>query len=197
MGTRSFSFRVNNCLFSYGEFNLLSVSQLNLVNGNGVDFSRHLSCMILHSGCKWRREIRIPLVLDDGLYGIQMEPLQTDDPRYYQCPKCDVTPKGEFMMSEDYQLDGWRKKVLAFASPSATILTAPDRGFAANLESICEGFLPPPSIPTRKQYELSSGSDMSELSIRFMGSGSDCLRHTIGISQGLASPVTKTFVKTS
>jgi hypothetical protein len=105
--------RVNNCLFSYGEFNLLSVSQLNLVNGNGVDFSRQLSFMTLHSGSN--REFRIPLVLDDGLYGIQMEPLQTDDPRYSQFPKCDVTPKGDFVMGDNDQLDGWRQKVLAFA----------------------------------------------------------------------------------
>ncbi len=32
-------FRIHNCLFSFGEFNLLSVSQFQLGEGNSVDFS--------------------------------------------------------------------------------------------------------------------------------------------------------------
>ncbi len=168
------------------------MSQLNQVNGNGVDFSRHLSCMTLHTGGKWRRQIQIPLLLDDGLYGIQMEPIQTDDPRYHQYHKCDVTPAGEFVMCDDDHPDSWRARVLAFTSPSAMILGAPTTDFDSNLGSICEGYLAPPSIPAaRRQYEVSSPIDMSELSIRFMGSGSDRLRHTVGISRGLASPVGK------
>jgi hypothetical protein len=36
---REFLLRIHNCLHSYGEFNLISVSQLKLVPGNSVDFS--------------------------------------------------------------------------------------------------------------------------------------------------------------
>jgi hypothetical protein len=61
-----------------------------------------------------------------------------------------------------------------------------------HLSTICEGFLAPPSIPpARRQYDVTSAADMSELSVRFMGSGSDRLRHTLGISQGLMAPASK------
>jgi hypothetical protein len=146
--------RVHNCLFSYGEFNLLSVSQLNQVNSNGVDFSRHLSCMTLHTAGKWRRQTQIPLLLDDGLYGIRMESIQTDDPSYHQYHKCDVTPAGDFVMCEDDHPDSWHARILAFASPSAMILVAPTTYFASNLESICEGYLAPPSIPAARRMTV-------------------------------------------
>ncbi len=75
--------------------------------------------MTLHTSGKGRREIRIPLVMDDGLYGIMMEPIQPDDPRYAQYPKCDVTPSGDFVLADDANQHGtWKTKGLAFASPS-------------------------------------------------------------------------------
>ncbi len=77
--------------------------------------------MTLHATGKGRREIKIPLSLNDGLYGFQLEPIQLDDPRYGQYPKREITPPGEFIMSEDDRNDSWTAKVLAFATPSVKI----------------------------------------------------------------------------
>ncbi len=152
-----------------------------------MDFSGRAPSLTLHTNGRGRREINIPLTLEDGSYGISMEPIQTNDPRYEQAQKCDVTPSGDFILGDDDHdhIERWRTKVLAYASSTAMIIVAPTSDYEANLEVFCADFLAPPSIPAaRRQYNVNSDADMSELSIRFMGSGSDRLRHTVGFSQG-------------
>ncbi len=116
--------------------------------------------MTFHTSGKGRREVQIPLLLDDGLYGIQMEPIQTDDPRYHQYQKCDVTPSGDFVVCEDDAQDGWRARVLAFASPSAMILVAATTDFAVNLASVCDGYLAPPSIPAARMQHFGQNKEL-------------------------------------
>jgi hypothetical protein len=67
--------RIPNCLYGRCEFNLLSVSQFNQVGGNRIDFSLDAPAMVLAppSGVL-RPSARVPLVLEDGLYALHLEP---------------------------------------------------------------------------------------------------------------------------
>jgi hypothetical protein len=74
--------RIPNCLYERGEFNLLSVSQFNQVKGNRVDFSLTSPMMVLAlSPGSHRTSVRVPLVLEDGLFALHVEPLGEGDPR--------------------------------------------------------------------------------------------------------------------
>jgi hypothetical protein len=184
--------RIHNCLFSYGEFNLISVSHLSQIVGNNVEFKARSSTMHLGRVPSSKRRAAFTLTLEGGLYGLKVEPLQVDDIRYDQLPKFDVTPGGDFIMGDSFSDHKWEPRVLAVASSSARILTATAESYHENLHSLCEDFLAPPSVPaSRRQYDSASTLDMSELSIRFLGCGTDRLKHTIGISNGLAKPASK------
>jgi hypothetical protein len=45
--------------------------------------------------------------------------------------------------------------------------------------------------PARRQFNVDRTADMTELSIRFMGAGTDRIKHTVGISNGLEKPPSK------
>jgi hypothetical protein len=94
-----FVLRVHNCLFSRGQFNLLSVSQMCQKEGNSVDFSLTSPTLLLQVDGMKQRQVRIPLFLDDDLFGVRFEPIQFDDPRYGSLPKVDVTLGGLFQVS--------------------------------------------------------------------------------------------------
>jgi hypothetical protein len=91
-GGNSIVLRVHNCLFSYGEFSLISVSQLYGKRHNGVNLAVESTSLQLTTSEEKRRAVTIPLFCDEGLYGVFFEPLQVDDPRYGFLPKCEVTP---------------------------------------------------------------------------------------------------------
>jgi hypothetical protein len=187
---RSFVLRVHNCLFGRGEFNLLSVSQLCQKEGNSVDLSLDSPTLTLRASGTRKRSIHFPLEIDDGLFGFKVEPLSIGDPRVASLPKLDVTPHGEFRLSDD-RTHRWSSRILASTSPAARILLS-RHDYDWNLESFCSNFLAPPSLPpARRQYDAASHQDMSELSIRMMGIGHERLKHTIQISKGLASPASK------
>jgi hypothetical protein len=122
--------RVHNCLYGHGGFNLLSVSQVCQKEGNSVDFTLGSPAMILRSK---RRLLRIPLTLEDGLFAVSVCPFQMDDPRYSTLPKYDVTPNGEFRVSDDLSSHRWSSRVLASASSNARILVAPHSDYDFNL----------------------------------------------------------------
>ena len=64
--------------------------------------------------------------------------------------------------------------------------------FHSELVSFSYAFLAPAGIPpSRKQFDVSNVADMSDLSIRFMGCGTDRILHTVGISNGLYKPPSK------
>ncbi len=117
--------RIHNSLCGQGEFNLISVSQLVQQKGNCVDFSLKSPYLTLDSSGPKRRHFRLPLFMDDGLFSLALEPLQTNDPRYSRYPKCDVTPGGIFSLCTAETTERWRAKVLVSGTPSARILVAP------------------------------------------------------------------------
>jgi hypothetical protein len=73
--------RIHNCLHSFREFNLISVSQLNLVPGNSLNFSVTNPFVRFSRGQSKRSVgfdsdfIEIPLKMDDVLYSLAMEPV--------------------------------------------------------------------------------------------------------------------------
>jgi hypothetical protein len=144
--------------------------------------------MVLMSTSGSRRTARIPLDLDDSLFGVEVEPLQVDDPTQVRpLPKFDVTPGGMFRVGNLQAETNWQFRIIAVSTQSARILASPSCGYDEKLVSFCDAFLAPPSIPpSRRQYDKSSVADMAQLSIRFLGAGTDRLRHTIGISKGLS-----------
>jgi hypothetical protein len=188
---KSFALRLHNCLFSRGQFNLLSVSQVCQKEGNSVDFSLASPDLMLQVNGVKQRQVRFSLFLDDGLFGVRLEPLQLDDPRYGSLPKVEVTPGGLFQVSDEQSSNRWDSKVLVSASAGARILVAPST-YDWNLQSFCGDFLALPSIPVaRRQYSKESKPDMVDLSIRLLGLGDDRLLQTIQISKGLSSPASK------
>ena len=71
-------------------------------------------------------------------------------------------------------------------------LVAQHCDFDYHLQSYCGNFLAPPSIPlSRRQYDPAIKGDMDDLTTRFLGLGSDRLKRTIELSNGLTSPASK------
>jgi hypothetical protein len=189
--------RIHNCLFSHGEFNLISVSQLGSVDGNHVDLSLASPLIFLTISGSKRKQVSNPLRMDDGLFALSLEPLHTDDPRYLHLPKCDVTPGGEFRFAAENPDGRWKSRILVAASKSARILVPHSPDYHWNLESFCSDFLAPPSLPSaKKTFDQSKPSDLTDLSIRFLGVGTKRLLQTIALSNGLSSPANKRIVPT-
>jgi hypothetical protein len=93
--------RIHNCLYSFGEFNLLSVSQMRTIRRNLLDLSLHAPRIRLHSsvednGDNKKTFVDLPLEIEDGLYAIAMEPISSDDSRYLSSQIFDITPPGDY-----------------------------------------------------------------------------------------------------
>jgi hypothetical protein len=187
--------RVHNCLFCYGDFNLISVSQLQQVPGNAVDFSLGSPSMTVSSSGIVKKTVSIPLQLDDNLFALDVEPFQLDDTRYSSLPKCDVTPMGDFVSLSSGSDPKWTQRMLATSTSSARILVGAE-DFGENLKDFCTSFVAPPAVPpSRRQYDVASRDDMIQLGIRFFGIGPDRLTHTVEIANGLATPPSKVAVR--
>jgi hypothetical protein len=63
---------------------------------NSVDFSLITPYLTLSSSGPKGRQFHLSLFMDEGLFGLKLEPLQMNDSRYSRYPKCDVTPGGIF-----------------------------------------------------------------------------------------------------
>jgi hypothetical protein len=188
---------IPNCLYGQCEFNLLSVSQVHQVRGNHVDFSLASPEMVLVPPPGVHRSTaRIPLVLEDGLFALRVEPLGEGDPRFEVLPKYVVTQKGKFVPSDAGTEVRWRTKVLGMGSSSARMLAGMTEDCHDNLATFCDQYLAPPSIPpARRLYDVRSQADMTQLSIRFLGASTDRLIRTVEISNGLKSPASKQNVR--
>ncbi len=184
---------IPNCLYGQCEFNLLSVSQVHQVRGNHVDFSLVSPAMVLVPipGVH-RSSVRVPLVLEDGLFALRVEPLGEGDSRFDTLPKYVITQRGKFVPSDSGTEVRWRTNVLAMGSSSARLPAATTDDCHENLRTFCDQFLAPPSIPpARRLYDIKSQEDMAQLSIRFLGASTDRLIRTVEISNGLKSPASK------
>ncbi len=189
--------RIPNCLYGRCEFNLLSVSQVNQVSGNRVDFSLEGPAMILAppSGVL-RSSARVPLALEDGLFSIHLEPLEEGDMRFGSLPKYTITLKGKFVPSDSGGNLRWQARMLATASPTACLLGATSENCHDQLGTFCDQYLAPPSIPpARRLYDVQSQEDMAQLSIRFLGASADRLIRTVEISNGLKAPASKRAIR--
>ncbi len=92
---------VPNCLYGRSEFNLLSVSQLNQVRGNRVDFNLSSPAIVLTPPLGIiRTSARISLIFKDGLFALHVEPLGEGDTRLSTLPKYIVTLRGNFTPSD-------------------------------------------------------------------------------------------------
>jgi hypothetical protein len=204
--------RIHNCLHSFGEFNLISVSQLKLLPGNSLDFS------VTKPFLRFARSqaqgldgfdddfIEIPLSMDDGLYSLTLEPVTPSDPRYSNLPVFDVTPPGQFVpishllcsvpgVPDDSATAVWTTEILSSPPSVGRVLALNSKlEFDEELRAFSDGFLAPIALPpARRQYDVGKTADLAELSIRFMGAGTDRITHTVGILNGLQNPPTKTF----
>ena len=189
--------RIPNCLYGRCEFNLLSVSQLNQVNGNRVDFSLGSPAIVLVPPLGvMRSSARVPLVLEDGLYALHLEPLGEGDSRFETLPKYTATLKGKFVPSNTGSEVRWEARMLATGSSTACLLGATSEDCHDQLGTFCDQYLAPPSIPpARRLYDIKSQEDMAQLSIRFLGASTDRLIRTVDISNGLKSPASKRAVR--
>jgi hypothetical protein len=195
--------RIHNCLYSFGEFNLLSVSQMQMESGNVVDFAPGDPHLLLEgvtpdvnpdseSPGELITTVKIPLTMNEGLYSLFLEPLSPDDIRFTRLPIFDVTSPGPFVPTSQkvYLAAG---KMFPEEDPH-TVPTWTIQDYDVELTGFCDNFLAPAGTPpARKQYDIANTSHMSDLSIRFLGIGTDRLIHTVGISNGLEKPVEKAF----
>jgi hypothetical protein len=98
--------RVHNCLYSFGEFNLLSVSQMQTNHMTSIELSLEAPSIRLYSadrsvkrgqGLKRGQDfIDVPLEMDEGLYALVLEPVSSDDTRYLSSRIFDLTPPGDY-----------------------------------------------------------------------------------------------------
>ncbi len=120
---RSIIIVIPNRLFGRCAFNLLSVSQLNQVQDNRVDFSLDSPALVLAPppGIV-RPSARVPLTLDDGLFALQMEPLTEGDARWETLPKYVVMMKGTFVPSDPGEPVRWKANFLTTTTSTARLL---------------------------------------------------------------------------
>ena len=198
VGDKDYLLCVHNCLFCHGEdcFNLISVSQMLRSGQNKIIFSQCES-MILHG------DVSIGLQEVDGLYELKLVPLYVDDDRIGSLPRLEIT------MDVDPKL--WEKSTLSCSGAYANMKSPTRLGFwhsellwttckigigdvkdyDDHLTEFCESyFVPPTQPPARKTYQTTNIQDMADLSLRFMGAGTDRLRQTLVRSRGL-SPASK------
>ncbi len=187
---RSLILVIHNCLYGRCEFNLLSVSQFHQITGNRVDFSLASPAIVLGpSPGVVRPAAHVPLVVEDALFPLEVEPLGEGDSRSSSLPKYVFTPCGEFTPSDSGEVARWQTNVLAMGSSSTRLLAVTSEECHNHLATFCDDFLAPPSIPpARRLYDVKSQEDMAQLSIRFLGASADRLVRTVEISNGLKSP---------
>ena len=201
--------RIHNCLLCHkieGEedFNLLSVSQLLRTKMTNISFGNESSSMTLKSK-KRGEDYVFPFKPVDGLYSVSCVPISENDLRFGKVVCLEVTPQEDPMMSagsarndvtcgmavqkSPSSLGMWTVKVL-WVGKSRTLAAVP-KGFGEDLDNFCSSYIAPLSIPkARKSYQTTNADDMSDLSVRFLGIGTERLQKTLERSIGL-SPMQK------
>jgi hypothetical protein len=194
--------RIHNCLLCHEvegqeQFNLLSVSQILREKGNSVEFSSEIS-KITVAGMKKREDMIFPLEPDDGLYSISGMPISQTDKRFHSIPCVDATLEIDPLMSGERpiathgfmsrkspsSLGTWTVRVLWIGKSRS--LAASRQGFSEELDEFCQSYIAPLSAPkARKVYEVNNVEDMSDLSVRFFGIGTERLKQTMARSIGL------------
>ena len=193
--------KIHNCLLCHGEdrFNLISVSQMLRTRQNEVTFSAEDSRIQLKDG---KRSTVFELNEKEGLYEIEVSPLYAGDDRKNTLPSWNLTleddplllqesakKREETVMRSPTKLGVWYCKV--FSMTRKVGLGSIQENYEENLNEFCDSYLVPPSQPaSRRSYKPGEVEDMAELSLRFMGTGTDRLIQTLKRSRGL-SPASK------
>jgi len=206
-GDTEYVLSIHNCLLCHGEdrFNLVSVSQALRSHNNEITFSA-ASSRVSVPGLRGDLQQRIDfgLVENDGLYEWDMTPLYLDDPRVSSLPHLDLTmadDPGLWKESNRSQacinkaptkLGIWHCKVLWVSRQFGLGMQAKQsEEYEGQLKEFCDSYIVPPSQPhARRTYRAGESSDMAELSLRFMGVGTDRLVETLKRSRGL-TPMSK------
>ncbi len=204
---------IHNCLLCHkvnGEeqFNLISVSQVLRTGLNLITFANGDSSITIKDR-RQREDHSFVLEPDDGLYSIEGVPISLTDKRYNTTTRLNVTMAGDPMVSgkdagecddnthhkipglaslrSPNLLGSWTVKILWIGKR----LMLPSQGFGTELADFCESYIAPLSIPqARKSYAIDNIEDMADLSVRFLGIGTQRLEQTLNSSIGL-SPMVK------
>jgi hypothetical protein len=179
---------LHNCLLTKGgEFNLISVSQMQMPGLHSVDFASDLPQLHLRSTAGL---IHVPMQLTDGLYSVVLEPVSINDIRYLQFSQVDLTSKDDYTpptVGPPTRL--WSCRTLVAPSSRHRVLAFPTidgPAFGAHLQEFCQQYLAPLSIPPARQtYDVGNVVHMSDLSVRFMGTSNDKLHRTVELNRGL------------
>ena len=199
-GGKEYVIKIHNCLLCHGEdrFNLLSVSQTLRTKRNDITFSADGSRLQIMGSA--REKTSFDLIENDGLYELGMVPLYFDDPRLDSLPCVELTlqddprlwdnsikQKGLMAMRAPTKLGVWHCKVLWISKKVG--MQGIQHEYDDHLNEFCDSYLVPPSQPVaRRTYRSGEESDMAELSLRFMGIGTDRLDQTLKRSRGLVPP---------
>ncbi len=192
---------------------MLSVSQMQTIQHNTLELSIRSPNVRLYATENlateltnqktWKRFVDIPLMLDEGLYALSVEPVSSDDPRIRLVQMFDITPPGNYVpISQESVVSGdehnqkrkiWTALVVPTIGSTGRIFAfAGPLDFHAELRSFSDQFLAPAaSSASRKHFDVTNAKDMSDLSIRFLGGGTDRILRTVSISNGLSSPPSK------
>ena len=200
----SYVFLIHNCLLCHGEdgYNLLSVSQILRAPLNGVVFRSGSSNLEIQGQGKGGI-ITFDLNEHDGLYEMKLFPLYPDDGRLKTLVPIHVTLENDSQLwgqaseiplsaerKSPTKLGRWHSKMLWISRKMAPMQGIQE--YNDDLNQFCESYLAPPSkTSARRTYKVTDVDDMSELSVRFMGLGTDRLMHTLDRSRGLTA-ATKT-----
>jgi hypothetical protein len=133
----------------------------------------------------------------EGLYELRVSPLYLDDDRHEKLPCFHLTLDVDAKLwdrNEDLAGVSTMKAPTKLGTWYCRVLLAPVQGvgswaldnYDAHLEEFCSSYFVPPSQPSsKKTYRVTDIDDMADLSIRFMGLGTDRLLHTMERSRGL------------
>jgi hypothetical protein len=196
--------KIHNCLLCHKnngeeEFNLISVSQILRTRRNTVSFGCDQSKITIKS-LDHKSEYVFPLQLDDGLYSVAAFPVSQNDRRMRHSVCLDITLEVDSVLSTDLsaakittgpamkspsRLVVWFVKVLWIGT--VRMLSGISAGFGDELISFCQEYIAPLPIPeNKKRYQVDNIEDMSDLSIRFFGIGTERLAKTLERSIGLS-----------
>jgi hypothetical protein len=202
-GDTEYILRIHNCLLCHGEerFNLISVSQALRSHQNEITFSAassRVSVPVCHGDSQQR--IDFGLIESDGLYEWSMSPAYLGDTRLRSLPYVNLTlsddpglwkesnrSQASIGMKAPTKLGIWHCKVLWVSRQFGLGMeTTQSEEYEGQLKEFCDSYIVPPSQPkARRTYRAGESSDMAELSLRFMGVGTDRLVQTLKRSRGL------------
>ena len=141
---------------------------------------------------------------NEGLYELKVSPLYVDDDRIGMLPSVDLTLDDDprlWKTNEDRhcrsdmkaptKLGVWHCKVLLMSVNIGMGMPEIQQDYESHLDEFCSSYIVPPSQPTAKRtYRSGEKEDMAQLSLRFMGIGTDRLIQTLRRSRGL-TPASK------